>query len=327
MSLRIPAPVLIPFLAVLGLLFAAPASANWWDELEQAGDEAPAEEEGTCEASCGGQAPTGCWCDAGCVWFGDCCADKVAVCDTPEPAGSCAGACGAASDDGCWCDESCEIYGDCCGDKADVCDAYEVTLNGDTDGDGQSEPVSFVDLDGHAEDPISSDEDAWLKFWRSIFTLLALLNGGIADIGLNGLYDGVITDEAGHSYDAILDLVAKDGELSGSLWIVEPGLQVQTEAFDNSLFNLCEGTLEVPVSRFPIEGTFNPLSPLQGSGGGSRNVAINGSPLSGSYGFTASLDPVGLEILTVSLSLDLPSVFCRDSGMTGTFFRRPGSFN
>jgi hypothetical protein len=30
--------------------------------------------------ACGGQAPGGCWCDAGCATYGDCCADKTNVC-------------------------------------------------------------------------------------------------------------------------------------------------------------------------------------------------------------------------------------------------------
>ena len=34
----------------------------------------------SCEGRCGGQAPGGCWCDNQCSNFGDCCADKVAVC-------------------------------------------------------------------------------------------------------------------------------------------------------------------------------------------------------------------------------------------------------
>jgi hypothetical protein len=50
----------------------------------------------TCLNACGGQSPAGCWCDASCVTWGDCCADKVAVCGaspTP-PKCSCASNCG-----------------------------------------------------------------------------------------------------------------------------------------------------------------------------------------------------------------------------------------
>jgi hypothetical protein len=34
----------------------------------------------TCEASCGGQAASGCWCDDQCASFGDCCSDLAEVC-------------------------------------------------------------------------------------------------------------------------------------------------------------------------------------------------------------------------------------------------------
>ena len=34
----------------------------------------------SCVGNCGSQAPGGCWCDRFCVFFGDCCTDKVAVC-------------------------------------------------------------------------------------------------------------------------------------------------------------------------------------------------------------------------------------------------------
>jgi hypothetical protein len=33
-----------------------------------------------CSGACGGQSPGGCWCDAACSQYGDCCADKVQVC-------------------------------------------------------------------------------------------------------------------------------------------------------------------------------------------------------------------------------------------------------
>jgi hypothetical protein len=37
---------------------------------------------GTCQGSCGGQSPDGCWCDDECFGFGDCCID---ICDWCEP--------------------------------------------------------------------------------------------------------------------------------------------------------------------------------------------------------------------------------------------------
>ena len=35
----------------------------------------------SCIDDCGSVAPDGCWCDASCIDFGDCCIDKVEVCD------------------------------------------------------------------------------------------------------------------------------------------------------------------------------------------------------------------------------------------------------
>lgn len=34
----------------------------------------------SCSGACGGQSAGGCWCDAACANYGDCCADKVSVC-------------------------------------------------------------------------------------------------------------------------------------------------------------------------------------------------------------------------------------------------------
>jgi uncharacterized protein YkwD len=40
---------------------------------------------GSCVNACGGQSSGGCWCDSACAQYGDCCADKVAVCDGAPP--------------------------------------------------------------------------------------------------------------------------------------------------------------------------------------------------------------------------------------------------
>lgn len=77
----------------------------------------------SCEGSCGGQSPDGCWCDSSCHAFGDCCVD---VCDwCPELGGcqppTCEGACGGQAPNGCWCDESCTGFGDCCPDFCKMC--------------------------------------------------------------------------------------------------------------------------------------------------------------------------------------------------------------
>lgn len=34
----------------------------------------------SCATRCGGQAPSGCYCDAACAGYGDCCADRVTFC-------------------------------------------------------------------------------------------------------------------------------------------------------------------------------------------------------------------------------------------------------
>lgn len=40
---------------------------------------------GSCNGNCGGQsADASCWCDSQCAHFGDCCADKVSVCDAKK---------------------------------------------------------------------------------------------------------------------------------------------------------------------------------------------------------------------------------------------------
>jgi hypothetical protein len=73
-----------------------------------------------CAGACGGKAAAGCWCDAKCLQYGDCCADKVEVCDGGAP--SCTGFCGGKAQTGCWCDATCADFGDCCPDKKQVCD-------------------------------------------------------------------------------------------------------------------------------------------------------------------------------------------------------------
>ena len=86
-------PPRISFILSL-LLFAACTPAGEPD----AGGRHPlgkADSVGSCAATdCDGPAPDGnCWCDAACVEFGDCCADKVEVCDAPvtQPCGGLAG--------------------------------------------------------------------------------------------------------------------------------------------------------------------------------------------------------------------------------------------
>ncbi len=96
----------------------------------------------SCVGYCGAKTPGGCWCDDLCAKYNDCCADKIKVCDNPQPTpeptpeptptptpeptptpnpSSCTGYCGAKTPGGCWCDDLCSNYGDCCTDKVQVC--------------------------------------------------------------------------------------------------------------------------------------------------------------------------------------------------------------
>jgi hypothetical protein len=77
---------------------------------------------GTCEDHCGGTSDGSCYCDEGCVYYGDCCGDFDLYCGyEEEPTGSCLDSCGGLSDSGCYCDDACTYYGDCCFDFIDVC--------------------------------------------------------------------------------------------------------------------------------------------------------------------------------------------------------------
>ena len=77
---------------------------------------------GPCVGSCGGQSPAGCFCDAACGDFGDCCPGKQATCGcTGTDCGPCVGFCGGKSAAGCYCDAVCGNFGDCCPGKAFAC--------------------------------------------------------------------------------------------------------------------------------------------------------------------------------------------------------------
>ncbi|MBX3130239.1 MAG: hypothetical protein KF718_26210 [Polyangiaceae bacterium] len=104
-------------------------------------DPSPAPAAGaSCAGLCGAQAPQGCYCDADCAGYGDCCADYASVCggggsppseptpppQTPPPGSgaSCVGFCGSSSPvpgGSCYCDDSCETFGDCCADFVNAC--------------------------------------------------------------------------------------------------------------------------------------------------------------------------------------------------------------
>lgn len=75
----------------------------------------------SCADNCGSQAPGGCWCDETCHGAGDCCLDVCTECDHPQ-CSSCAGNCGTSAPNGCYCDDLCVAFGDCCDDACSACD-------------------------------------------------------------------------------------------------------------------------------------------------------------------------------------------------------------
>lgn len=84
----------------------------------------------SCEGLCGTTEPTsaGCYCDAACVQYGDCCSDYDELCGGGGGGDlSCEGLCGstAATAGGCYCDEACVQYSDCCADYEALCTGVE----------------------------------------------------------------------------------------------------------------------------------------------------------------------------------------------------------
>ena len=126
---------LLPCLVSFALLGAAggcdPDDAVDIDGQPERGPLGKADGSGSCApADCGQQSSSGnCWCDDLCSQYGDCCEDKVAVCDAPPPAASCAGFCGTGpvpqSSPTCWCDAACVSHGDCCSDYGSLCQGAE----------------------------------------------------------------------------------------------------------------------------------------------------------------------------------------------------------
>ena len=70
----------------VGLLFATATGCSAEDSGRNEGAGLAAA--GSCDGFCGGQAPSGCYCDGDCVDEGDCCSDFTAVCD-PSTAHAC----------------------------------------------------------------------------------------------------------------------------------------------------------------------------------------------------------------------------------------------
>jgi hypothetical protein len=73
-------------LAVVVILITGCGRQDLDPNVEERGivsDPGPVKADGTnsCKAICGAKAPSGCWCDAACSSYGDCCPDKKAVCN------------------------------------------------------------------------------------------------------------------------------------------------------------------------------------------------------------------------------------------------------
>jgi hypothetical protein len=98
------------------LLFAACTAGSGSDDAQR-GPLGKADSVGSCITSdCDGPAPGGgnCWCDEACTEFGDCCPDKVEVCDAPVSQ-----SCGGLAGLGCGEDEYCHY------DEDETCGAAD----------------------------------------------------------------------------------------------------------------------------------------------------------------------------------------------------------
>jgi Kazal-type serine protease inhibitor domain/Somatomedin B domain len=94
-------------LIALPLLVACTTAPEDGEVNAERGPLGKADAVGSCAASdCDGQAEGGnCYCDDQCAEYGDCCADRVEVCEAPV-AKACGGLAGLQCDDGFYCDYS-----------------------------------------------------------------------------------------------------------------------------------------------------------------------------------------------------------------------------
>ncbi len=72
---------------LLPLSFVAALAACSGDNLNTDSNRGPlgkADSIGSCQDNCGGPSDGSCWCDEECSFYGDCCDDKVAICDAPQ---------------------------------------------------------------------------------------------------------------------------------------------------------------------------------------------------------------------------------------------------
>ena len=105
----------------------------------------------SCEGACGGYSDDGCWCDELCDYYGDCCSDKVAVCD------------GGDSDDSSGDSDSGDTTG---GD----------TTGGDTTGDSDVPDNSYCA-------PVDSWNNGWSAFEEEVLDLVNIERAQGANCG------------------------------------------------------------------------------------------------------------------------------------------------
>ena len=104
----------------------SPGQTQWCNGCEQKSCSGSCQWSG-CDSYCGGS-KTGdnCYCDSGCVSWGDCCDNAADECDRPTCIGQCGshGGYDSAVGGDCWCDSGCVNYGDCCVDARDECGVH-----------------------------------------------------------------------------------------------------------------------------------------------------------------------------------------------------------
>jgi hypothetical protein len=156
-------PISAGDVAAIEALYAGEDNAGDDPNANGGGDVVP----GSCQNQCGSAAGVAtaeggeCYCDAGCVEYGDCCGDQAAVCGAGNGNGdgngdannggapSCSGQCGQATGQAdangqeCYCDELCTGNGDCCGDYAASCGGGDAGNGNDGGGNPAGSCVGF----------------------------------------------------------------------------------------------------------------------------------------------------------------------------------------
>jgi hypothetical protein len=263
---RLPFLPYLVSLAFLGVIGCDPDDAVELEDPERArGPHGKADGAGACAPDdCGQQASTGsCWCDELCEGYGDCCSNKVSVCD--PPVASCVGSCGSGPVPGssptCYCDAACASHGDCCDDFAVACEAPSPTS---VDVPWSFEPIVGVPNldsdDGNGSDwmrpPYAADDD-FTVFTVPASVTSALPAGHSIRLVLTGQVDGirfwhagvpVLGHSAGNSHDvqpsgsgAELLVEFGDFNVSGTLSIVQRDAQGGTVQ-----------AMQVPVRSSPM---------------------------------------------------------------------------